>query len=164
MSRKLLFATLTLTLGLMLPMSAAAAERGFHEGTRTLSDGTVVTLERVSGISAMAGGTWNAGCRYSATNALGNTIYSFTIWQKFTSDGSKITTLFNETTSSFSDLGWSLTSSSSSNGWNNAGHTSAWARGNYKFTQYVSGVPYRTASGWVEVDVSANGTWNCTSS
>lgn len=92
---------------LLAPASAAGASV-HHEGTWELDDGTVVTLSKTSGFAPLAGGTWNAGCQYSATNVLGNVIYSFTIWQKFASNGTKITVLFNETTSSFSDLGGAL--------------------------------------------------------
>lgn len=170
MNRRLLFVPLTLALILALPISAAAASpKGYGEGSRTLPDGTTVVLTQVGGspngdLVALAGGRWLAGCNYRATNPLGNTLYSFTIWQDFTSDGTKITVFPAQTTSSSSDLGWVLTSSTSSHWWLNTSHKDAAAQGNYTYTQYVNGSPYRTASGWVQINVHYNGTWNCYSS
>lgn len=165
--RRLSLLPITLAFALMFPLMAAAAVPNNGERSRSLPDGTVVTLEKVTGgsdIGVLAASTWNAGCRYTATNVLGNAIYSFTIWQTFTSDGTKITSLPTQTTSSSSDLGWSLTSSSSSHRWLNTSHKDADATGNYTFTQYVAGQPFKSVSGWVRVTVHHTGTWDCTSS
>lgn len=146
-------------LALLAPAAVSAAQPDGDPATPTS-----FSLTKVSGFTPMAGGTWNAGCKIAATNVFGNELYHFIIWQTFSSDGTKITSLPVQTTSSGSDLGWVLTSSSSSHKWNNTGHTSASATGNYTFTQYVGGQPYRTASGWVRVTVSYKGTWTCSSS
>jgi hypothetical protein len=161
MPRRLLLmcSAMALTPTLLVPGMASAAPPDQDPGAPANT-----TLTKVSGISALAGGTWTAGCRIAVTNVFGNELYHFIIWQTFTSNGTKITSLPAQTTSSGSDLGWSLTSSSSSHRWNNLAHTSASATGNYTFTQYVAGQPYRTASGWVRVTVSYKGTWTCSSS
>jgi hypothetical protein len=146
-----------LVLALLAPGVASAAQP--DPGAPAAS-----SLTKVSGISALAAGTYNAGCRIAVTNVFGNELYHFIIWQTFTTNGTKITSLPAQTTSSGSDLGWSLTSQSSSHKWLNTAHTSASATGNYTFTQTVAGQPYRTASGWVRVTVSRTGTWTCASS
>lgn len=161
--RTSILATLSLALLLALPL-AASASTVYREGSHTLPDGTVMTLSKVSGIAPLAGGTWNAGCRIAATNILGNEIYHFIIWQQFTSDGTKITSLPTPTYSAGTDLGWALTSHSQSHAWLNTSHKDAQATGNYTFTQYVGGQPYKSVAGWVRVNVHYQGTWDCQSS
>lgn len=80
-----------------------------------------------------------------------------------TSNGSKITSLPSPTYSASGDLGWTLTSHSVSHAWVNSTHRNAYATGNYDFTQYVGGQPFRTSAGWVRVNVSYQGTWTCQS-
>ncbi len=74
-----------------------------------------VTLTAVAGgpsgtVSPMAAGQWNAGCQYSAFNALGQVIYSYTIWQQFATDGSRIYYYPSPTYSASAYWGWALTS------------------------------------------------------
>jgi hypothetical protein len=107
-------------------------------------------------------GSYHAGCRISALNNLGWVTYSVTIWQDFTTDGTKITALPPQALDIVTYYGWVVTSSSSSHWWVTKPQTAA-ARGNYTLTQYVAGQPYQSRTGWVQVNVSYKGTWSCSS-
>ena len=125
-----------------------------------------VTLTAVSGgpsgtVSPMAAGEWNAGCQYSAFNALGQVIYSYTTWQQFATDGSRIYYYPAPTYSASAYWGWALTSAPTPTHWWVTQPTALAARGSYTFTQYVGGQPFQSASGWVQVTVYASGTWGC---
>ncbi len=163
----LIIAVLAITFA--FPLSVGAASKSHTEGTWRLADGITVTLTKLGAspdgrVVATSQGYWNAGCYYAVTNAFGQVIYSYTIWQQFGSNYSYINYLPAPSYSSQTDTSWSLTSHSESNWWINGTHQDAAAQGNWTFTQYVNGQPYRNASGWVQVQVHASGTWNCYSS
>jgi hypothetical protein len=168
MLRRTLVLLALLVVSLALPLSVGAAgHKGHGEGTWKLSDGTVVVLSKLNSnngqLTALSQGYWNAGCRYSAYGP-GGTIYSYTIWQEFGSNGSTINYLPPQTFSATTDVGYSLTSNSTQHWWINTTHKDAAARGTWTFTQYISGQPFRSFSGWTQVQVKYNGTWSCYSS
>jgi hypothetical protein len=137
--------------------------------TPDLATVVAVRVERVSGLpnggsaTAAAAGRWLAGCRFTAMNALGWTIYSATIWQEFASDGFRITYFPPESMSTEAHWGWSLTNASTFQWWVTHPTTAA-ARGNWTFTQWVRGQPFQSRSGWVMVTIRHTGTWSCSSS
>lgn len=135
--------------------------------SKRLADDTTLVLSRVqrgsSGVSIQSAGSAHAGCQYTAYNALGFAIYSFTIWQDFSYNNGVITSFPSEATSSVAYWGWSLTSSSSSHWWV-VNPSNAAARGSYVFTQYVAGRPFQSRSGYVQVNIFGTGTWSCSSS
>lgn len=169
------FAPLALAIVLVLPASAAAASPPVAPSqptsqvvyTRLMADGTTNVLESLrwsrSAAAVTASGSFNAGCQFTAYNAFGQVIYSFTIWQYFSYDGTNITYFPAQSTSSSSYWGWALTSSGSSHWWITQPRTAA-ARGNYTFTQYVAGQPFQSRSGWVQVNINGNGSSSCSSS
>lgn len=129
---------------------------------------TTVVLESVQARSGTSGvltasGSANAGCQITAYDYLGFVIYSYTIWQYFDYNGSSITYFPPESTSSVAYWGWSLTSDSHSHWWIINPSTAA-ARGNYTFTQYVAGQPFQSRSGWVQVNIRGTGSWSCSGS
>jgi hypothetical protein len=169
MSRRgfVLLVALVMTM-LAVPMSASAASpKGHGEGTWKLADGTVVVLSKLnapsSRFTALSQGYWNSGCYYAAYGP-GGTIYSYTIWQTFGSNGSTINYLPAPTNSATTDVGYQLTAHSNTHWWVNSTHKDAAAQGTWTFTQYISGQPFRSFSGWVEVIDHYNGTWSCYSS
>lgn len=126
---------------------SAVSEPGHREGTWTLADGTTVVLSKVSAPSSrftsLAQGYWDSGCRYAAYGP-GGTVYSYTIWQTFGSDGTKINYLPAPSHSATTDVGYQLTSAIDSHWWVNSTHKDAAAQGNWTFTQYISGQPFRS--------------------
>ena len=174
MSKQLLFLSIALALALALPMSTLAADPGAPTtsvrqvvSTTFRPDGTKLVLELVRGAARADGltasGSANAGCQLTAYDAFGFVIYSYTIWQYFSYSGIYITYFPPESTSSVAYWGWVLTSDSHSHWWVSSPYTAA-ARGNYTFTQYVAGQPYQSRSGWVQVNISGNGSWSCSAS
>jgi len=168
MLRRSLALIAALAMLLALPLNVGAGSKAGHgEGTWQLPDGTTVVLSKVSPtdgqVTILAQGYWDAGCRYTAYGP-GGTIYSYTIWQHFGSNGSYINSFPAPTYSATTDVGYQLTKESHSHWWINTSHKDAAAQGNYTFTQYISGQPFRSYSGWVRVQIRYTGTWSCYSS
>jgi hypothetical protein len=155
-----------LAAALALPASiSAASPKPHHEGTWKLADGSTVVLSKANDgqIVPLSQGYWQSGCVYAVYGS-GGTLYSYTIWQVFGSDGSKINYLPAPDHSSRSDVGYILTSGVDSHWWVNSTHKDAAAKGVWAFTQYINGHPFRSVSGWVQVNDKYNGTWGCQSS
>jgi len=154
---------LALATALMVPGMAAAADRSVPPSEKLII--TVTPVFQLSGENTFTASTGpiTRGCYYAATNILGNVVYSYTIWQTFSYDGTNITYFPPPSHSSTSDLGWVLTSASDSHWWITQPRTAA-ARGNWTFTQYVGGQPYKSASGWVQININGNGSTSCSSS
>jgi len=130
-----------------------------------LKDGSFLVLEKLTGgpLWVTASGSVTAGCRLTAYNFLGLVIYSYTIWQEFSYDGVRITSFPPESSSSVAYWGWALTSDRHYHWWVRSPYTAA-AKGEYAFTQYVAGQPFQSRSGWVQVNISGDGSWSCRSS
>ena len=148
---------------LTVPGLAAAAD-----SSPAPSDPVRVSVEVVYRGSELAGplsiiGPVTPGCYYAATNALGNGVYSYTIWQTLSYDGTNSTYFPLPGHSATSDLGWSLTSGVDTHWWISQPRTAA-AKGQWTFTQYVGGQPYKSASGWVQINLSGSGSVSCSSS
>jgi hypothetical protein len=78
--------------------------------------------------TALSQGYWDSGCYYAAYGP-GGRIYSYTIWQTFGSDGSKINYLPAPTYSATSDVAYDLTAHSNTHWWVNSTHKDAAAQG-----------------------------------
>jgi hypothetical protein len=169
MSRRGFVLLLALIVGMLaIPASASAGSpKGHGEGTWKLADGTVVVLSKITAPSgqftALSQGYWDSGCYYAAYGP-GGRIYSYTIWQTFGSDGSKINYLPAPTNSATSDVAYDLTSHSNTHWWVNSTHKDAAAQGTFTFKQHISDATFRTYSGWVLVTDHYTGTWSCRSS
>lgn len=158
---------LVIVLGIAPPSAAMAADRADALPTTgpalTLQDGVLVVLEPVAGrtvLTAASAGSATAGCRLTAYNYLGWVIYSYTIWQEFSYNGVAITYFPSESTSSVAYWGWALTSDRHSHWWVRYPYSAA-AKGEYTFTQYIAGQPFQSRSGWVQVNISGDGSWSC---
>ncbi len=162
-SRALLIApVLMLTIATAAPVAAA-------QPTASKDDsGIVKVLTKVyvssSGVVApadavtlAAGGQWNAGCQMAGWDG-GTHVYTYTLWQNYSSDGTSITRPVPPATfSSWSSYGWLLTSSPQPSQWWVTQFSRLAAQGNFTYTQYI----VKSSSGWVQITVNANGTWSC---
>jgi hypothetical protein len=96
------------------------------------ADATVVVLSKLYAASgpftALSQGYWNSGCYYAAYGPDG-TIYSYTIWQTFGSNGSTINYLPAPTYIATTDVGYQLTAHHESHWWLNTTHKDAAAEG-----------------------------------
>lgn len=134
--------------------------------SQTLPDGTRVVLSKVisdtSGVVPMSAGTWQAGCNMTGYGGGGNRIWTYTVWQIFSSNGSYITYFPDPTKSADGWLGWVLTSGPDPTHWWISWPYTAAARGSYTFTWFdIYGHSLSSHSGWVEVDIDFHGTWSC---
>lgn len=151
---------------------AAAAPPVAAANPNTPADGIVKVLTKVfvssSGAVApagsaiiAAGGEWNAGCRMAGYDG-GTLVYTYTLWQNYSSNGSSITRPVPPPTfTNWSSYGWVLTSAPQPIQWWVTQFTTLADQGNFTFTQYFFGLPVKSSSGWVQITVRANGTWSC---
>ncbi len=111
----------------------------------------------------MAGGSWHAGCQLSTYQG-GVWVWTFTVWQDFSSNGTSITrpvsaAYFTRSTRA----GWDYygTEYSPTQWWVHQ-YSELAAQKSYIFKQIVNGNVITTMTGWVQINVKANGTWSCT--
>lgn len=121
-----------------------------------------IVLSAPAVLSPMATGTRNTGCEIRGLNALGWTLYRYTLYQTFKYDtvANKIT--YYPTPSYSTEGNWSWVDSGSTNGVKNwiTSPKSAYTQGQYKFERNVQDL-HESRSGWVRVDIRSTGAFWC---
>jgi hypothetical protein len=120
----------------------------------------VVVLEAAGGIAPMAGGSKTAGCEMRGLNALGWTLWRYTLNQYFSYDGTKITYYPAGTKSTEGNWGWYDNGSTNPVKHWIVNPKSAYSIGNYVFRHDVGDL-HESRSGWVRADIRGTGSWWC---
>lgn len=163
----LLAATLSPSLASAAPPTGRDVQPGhqvviWSDQSATGSDQVAeITLAATGGgIVPMSSGSTTAGCEMRGVNALGWTLWRYTLSQYFSYDGTAITYYPSGTKTTEGNWGWYDNGST-----NPVKHwitqpKSAYSIGNYVFRHDVGDL-HESRSGWVRVDIRRSGSWWC---
>lgn len=171
-----ILATAALSLAAPVVASAVPLSKVAHPGERVVlwSDPSAVgqaavaqvILEARSSSPALADAQVaitrqaTAGCQMRGVNALGWTLWEYTVYQTFNYDGTSITYLPAPTRTANAYWGWYDAGSGNPSSYWISQPTSAYALGTYYFRHDLQDY-HESRSGWVRDDVRGSGSWWC---
>jgi hypothetical protein len=157
-----------MSMALIVALAAPAAAASPNGGTSDDASAPVSkVLSRVVAfdgpdLSPMTAGRWRAGCRMDG-HLHGIRVWSYTVWQEYSSNGSVINRPVSPPAySAQAWAGWSFEGPyTTPSQWWVTRYTRLAAQGQYSFRLVINGISINSASGFVRIDVNANGTWTC---
>jgi hypothetical protein len=128
------------------------------KGTDQLAQ--VIVEAKGGTVVPLASGQSTAGCEMRGLNALGWTLWRYTLSQTFNYDGTNITYYPNGTKTTEANWGWYDNGSTDPVKHWITQPRSAYSIGNYAFRHDVGDL-HESRNGWVRADIRGTGQWWC---